>query len=241
MNILTQFDFQGNNVRIIFIDGQPWFIGKDVCDILDIKNSRDALSRLKDYERGVGTIDTPGGTQNMTIISEPGLYRLVITSKKQQAEAFQDWVFGTVLPSIRKTGKYEVKPEPNYAQSHILQRIFEINRQDVPKGYFCVFSDTLTLMADIAHLYQDNLSPYDAVDISVGKTWANYRRKIGYSDEVVKSFVFFFPENDPRKTQMVKCYPNTELLQFREWFTDTYKLTNLPKYLDKKYGAIVKS
>jgi hypothetical protein len=75
-------------------------------------NSRDVLSRLKDYEKGVANTDTLGGDQEMVIISESGLYRLIMTSRKPQAEPFQDWVCQEVLPSIRKTGKYEVKRQP---------------------------------------------------------------------------------------------------------------------------------
>lgn len=110
MTNLAQFAFGKNQVRVLILDNEPWFVGSDICKVLSISNSRDALSRLKEYEKGVANTDTLGGNQEVTIISEPGLYRLILTSRKPQAEPFQDWVCQEVLPQIRKTGKYEAKP-----------------------------------------------------------------------------------------------------------------------------------
>ena len=83
---LVSFDFRDNTVRSVVIDNEPWFIAKDVCDILEVANSRDALSRLDDDEKGVASTDTLGGSQNMTIINESGLYSLILTSRKPQAK-----------------------------------------------------------------------------------------------------------------------------------------------------------
>ena len=87
-------------------DGSIWFVAKDVCDALDHSNSRKALLMLDDDEKGVTKRYTLGGEQEMNIISEPGLYRLIMRSNKPEAKAFQKWVFNEVLPSIRKTGGY---------------------------------------------------------------------------------------------------------------------------------------
>ena len=112
MNNLTVFDFNNNQVRIVNIDGDVWFVGKDVCDVLEINDPNSAYRRLKDYEKGVDSIPTLGGNQSMTVISESGLYRLVLTSRKPQAEPFQDWVCQEVIPQIRKTGAYSVPQQP---------------------------------------------------------------------------------------------------------------------------------
>ena len=93
-------------VRVVMRDGEPWFIAADVCRALDIVNSRDALSRLDDDEKGVGSIDTLGGTQQMTVINEPGLYSLVLGSRKPEAKPFKRWVTHEVLPSIARHGAY---------------------------------------------------------------------------------------------------------------------------------------
>ncbi|MEI3453359.1 MAG: Bro-N domain-containing protein [Bilophila wadsworthia] len=79
-------------IRVVEHSGTPWFVGKDVCDCLEIGNSRDAAASLDDDEKGVALIDTPGGKQEMSIISEPGLYSLVLRSRKPEAKAFKRWI-----------------------------------------------------------------------------------------------------------------------------------------------------
>ena len=103
-----QFYFQDLYVRIVMLGElpEPWFVATDVCEALTISNVSDAVGRLDDDERGVGTVDTPGGAQEQTIINESGLYSLILTSRKPAAKAFKKWVTSEVLPSIRKTGSY---------------------------------------------------------------------------------------------------------------------------------------
>jgi prophage antirepressor-like protein len=91
---------------IVGSDGEPWFVGIDVCRLLDIKKHHQALNRLKSDERGTCNLGTPGGLQDMIIVSEPGFYRLIFSSHKPEAERIQDWVYHEVLPSIRRTGGY---------------------------------------------------------------------------------------------------------------------------------------
>ncbi len=98
--------YNNSPVRIVEKDGEPWFVAKDVCNILEIRNNRDALNCLDDDERGVATTDTPSGEQEMGIINEAGLYSLILRSRKPEAKAFKRWVTHEVLPSIRKTGAY---------------------------------------------------------------------------------------------------------------------------------------
>ncbi|HFK1499683.1 prophage antirepressor [Bacillus sp. UMTAT18] len=87
--------------------GEPWFVAKDVCNVLSIKNSRDALSKLDSDEKDdVGLTDTIGRKQNTSVINESGLYSLIMSSRKPQAKAFKKWVTAEVLPTIRKTGGY---------------------------------------------------------------------------------------------------------------------------------------
>lgn len=106
MNDIQVFDFEDNAVRVIDIDGEPWFVAADVARVLDIKNSRDAVADLDDDEKGVATTDTLGGRQEMRIINESGLYNLIFRSRKPEAKKFRKWVTAEVLPSIRKTGAY---------------------------------------------------------------------------------------------------------------------------------------
>lgn len=106
MNSLTIFNFENQQVRTVINEGQPWFVAKDLCDILEISNSRDVFARISDTSKGVAIIDTPGGRQSMNTVNEAGMYKLVFTSRKPEAEKFTEWVTSEVLPSIRKYGVY---------------------------------------------------------------------------------------------------------------------------------------
>lgn len=102
------FQYQGKAVRVVVKDGEPWFVAKDVCDILEIANSRDAVARLDHDERGVVLTDTPGGMQELQAVNEPGLYTLILGSRKPEAKAFKRWITHEVIPAIRKTGAYAI-------------------------------------------------------------------------------------------------------------------------------------
>ncbi len=93
-------------VRVVEIDGEPWFVAADVCRVLEIGNPSQALTRLDADEKGIISIDTRGGEQPMCIINESGLYALTITSRKPYAKKFRKWLTGEVAVSIRKHGAY---------------------------------------------------------------------------------------------------------------------------------------
>lgn len=96
-------------VRTLEINGEPWFVGKDVAQALGYKETAKAVrERVEDEDKGVSVLDTPGGKQETTIINESGLYSLIMSSKMEKAKEFKRWVTSEVLPSIRKTGSYTV-------------------------------------------------------------------------------------------------------------------------------------
>lgn len=105
---IQRFDFKGAALRALTDEnGEPWFIAKDVCDVLGLENSRKATAELDSDEKNTVTIsDGIAGNPNKTIISEPGLYCLVMKSRKPEAKEFKRWVTHEVLPQIRKTGGY---------------------------------------------------------------------------------------------------------------------------------------
>ena len=125
MNEITRL-YNDQPVRVINRDGEPWFVAKDVCDILDLGNSRDAVSSLDADEKDVGIADTPGGKQTMSLVNESGLYSLIFRSRKDEAKKFRRWVTHDVLPSIRKTGGYTVSMNPQQVASTDLQRLQSI-------------------------------------------------------------------------------------------------------------------
>lgn len=107
MNELQNFNFNGNQLRTILINNEPFFVGKDAAVAIGYKNFRDALkAHVKEKYKRESRITTPSGTQTFTVISEPGLYQLAGESKLSSAEPFQDWVYEEVLPTIRKHGAY---------------------------------------------------------------------------------------------------------------------------------------
>lgn len=107
MNEIKVFkNSQFGQVRTIIKDNEPWFVAADVCRALEVGNSRQALTRLDEDEKGVISTDTPGGEQEMSIVNEPGLYSLVLGSRKPEARAFKRWITHEVIPAIRKTGGY---------------------------------------------------------------------------------------------------------------------------------------
>lgn len=109
MNELTVFNNEEfGEIRTITIDGEPWFVGKDVAEVLGYSNPRDALSKHVDSDdkNTVAFRDGTSGNPQMTIINESGLYSLIISSKLPSAKAFKRWVTADILPAIRKTGGY---------------------------------------------------------------------------------------------------------------------------------------
>ena len=96
-------------MRTLNLNGEPWFVAADVCKALELGNPSMTVERLDDDEKGISTIDTLGGKQRMAIINEPGLYSLVITSRKPEAKAFKRWITHEVIPAIRKHGAYMTK------------------------------------------------------------------------------------------------------------------------------------
>lgn len=121
-------------IRTMQIDGQPWFVAKDVCELLGIVNHKDAVSRLDADEKGVDSaypLDKPkrgGGLQKNLIVNESGLYTLIFQSRKPFAKAFRKWVTNEVLPTIRKTGCYKVS-YPYEKRIKKLESLREIDRQ----------------------------------------------------------------------------------------------------------------
>lgn len=111
VNAVTPFSFGENQVRVISIDGQPWFVAKDICDVLGLGNPTRACSGLDQDELNTLTLSKGiRGNPLTVIVSESGMYALILRSRKPQAKAFRRWVTGTVLVSIRETGRFEAAP-----------------------------------------------------------------------------------------------------------------------------------
>lgn len=174
------------NVRIILRDNEPWFVAKDVCDCLDIGNSRQALSRLDDDEKNSVILnDGIAGNPTKAIVNEYGLYSLVMSSRKPEAKEFKRWVTHEVLPSIRKYGTYSVdiprtlpdalKLYANEIEAH--NKTKALVEEQKPKVLFADAvnaSHTIILVGDLAKLLRQN-----GLDIGQNRLFERLRQE-GY-------------------------------------------------------------
>ena len=153
-------------VRTTIIDGEPWFVAADVCHALDIGNPSDALNRLDSDERTLVSIEGASNGKPVNGVNEPGLYSLVLGSRKPEAKAFKRWITHDVIPAIRKTGGYHVpqSPEEQMAQGLLAaqkllaekdKRIEEMRPKEIFADAVSV-SKTDILIGDLAKLIKQN-------------------------------------------------------------------------------------
>lgn len=133
-NILDTFKFEDKVIRLIKHNNEPWFIARDICDALDISNNRDVLSKIPDKWKGVGKTDTLGGYQEMTIINEPAVYKIIMRSNKPNAQVFQDKVCEEILPAIRKKGYYKLEEKDDFLLQDnrpTIRRLLDLSDLDI--------------------------------------------------------------------------------------------------------------
>jgi len=106
--VVHVFPDTGQAVRTVVIDGEPWFVAADLAEVLGLANIHSSLALLDDDERGIQTMDTPSGLQQLATVNEAGLYSLTFRSRKPAAKQFKRWVTHEVLPAIRRTGTFSV-------------------------------------------------------------------------------------------------------------------------------------
>lgn len=106
---ITNWNFSGQQVRTVEVNGEPWWVLSDVCRVLEISTPAKVSGRLDEDEKGMTSIHTLGGKQNISIINESGLYSVILRSDKPQAKPFRKWVTSEVLPTLRKTGSYRMQ------------------------------------------------------------------------------------------------------------------------------------
>lgn len=121
------FPDTGQPVRTVTFDTNPWWVAADVCTVLDHTNPTMAVASLDDDEKGLSIVETPGGPQQLVVVNEPGLYSLILRSRKPQARAFKRWITHEVIPSVRRTGSYSVAPAaPDLSTPHGVLAMAEI-------------------------------------------------------------------------------------------------------------------
>ena len=179
--IRKSFVFNSVKIRTAIIDDEPWFVAKDVCEVLGIADHTTATRDLENDEKGTHTMRTLGGNQTVLIVNESGLYALIFKSRKPEAKAFRKWVTSEVLPTIRKTGEYtdmipkdlptalrayaneveknqKLLAENNALQKSNLSKSLTITRNK-PKVLFAdavAASNTSILVGDLARILKQN-------------------------------------------------------------------------------------
>lgn len=226
MNDLQIFENdEFGEIRTVSVDGEPWFVASDVCKALDISNPRDAVSRLDDDERNtVALTDGNRGNPNISIINEPGLYSLVLSSRKPGAKAFKRWITHDVIPAIRKTGGY-LLGEETMSDDELLSR-------------------ALTVATEKLRLREERIKELSAVNATLTVDNQIMKPKAEYFDELVsrnlltnfretakqleikeKDFVRFLIEKkyiyrDPKGKLMPYASRNDGLFEVKECFNE---------------------
>lgn len=159
------------SVRTVTVEGEPYFVAKDVAEILGYSNPRDAINKHVDEEdKGVAKCDTLGGKQELTVINESGLYSLILSSKMPNAKRFKRWVTSEVLPTIRRHGLYamdEVLANPDILINALLELKAERERNASLQAMVAVQSQQMIEMQPKVSYYDVVLNCKDLVAISV--------------------------------------------------------------------------
>ncbi len=238
-------DADHDQFRVVDKDGDPWFVLSEVCKKLGIGNPSDVAATLDEDEKGIVTIDTPGGRQRVRIINESGLYSTILRSRKPEAKAFKKWITSEVLPSIRKTGGYRG------GTPAFIRRANE-NWNRVEQGYFSVINELAVIvwgrMEREGHIMADRApnGKQNRPDVSVGLGFAKWLDK--HHPSLCSNYQMYMHKTDEWEGE-ARQYPNSMLGLFREyvdtvWWPDCFEgyikirdpkaLQYLPKLLPAK-------
>lgn len=188
-NNIVAFKYNEQQVRTIEKNGEPWFVGKDVAEILGYSDTAQAVRKHIDNEdKGVVEMTTPGGKQPVTIINESGLYSLILSSKLPTAKEFKRWVTSEVLPSIRKTGEYKITPaqqnrldimerNSRAREASLWLRISAQVKSDTYRQVCASYASTVLAGREVIPLPQTTQHHYSATEI--GKMFGVSKQAIG--------------------------------------------------------------
>lgn len=219
--------------RVLDRNGEPWFVLTEVCRKLGIGNPSDAASRLDEDEKGVATIDTLGGRQNVKIINESGLYSLILTSRKPEAKRFKKWVTAEVLPTIRKTGGYR-------GATPAFIRRFNENWDRVDAGYFSVLSELAARLWGrlemVGHVMADRAPDGKQLrpDTSVGSLFSAWLRE--NHPTVCDNYKFYQHKTDEWEGE-ARQYPRSMLPLFIEFVDDVWIPQHSERYFNRRDPA----
>ena len=236
MEILTQnqpinnFEFENfGSVRVTMIDGEPWFVGLDVCNILELTNTSKTIAGLDDDEKADVTISYGSQNRNVKVISESGLYELVFKSRKPEAKRFKKWVKSDVLPQIRKTGSYQPAPlSIEQQKDNVLKHLFDENHQ---KDKIIAEKDEQIFhlsgeVKQITHIANQNQEKADALDVITAKrTECNLRtagKNLGLKSNKFQDWMHQCQYLYRERGQKRKLFPYSKYEQKQPYFKVKY-------------------
>lgn len=225
----VRFHMKGDKIGAVLLD---------LAIALGYRDSSRAMYHLRSKDVYTEKFGGSAGTREMTMVTESGIYRLIMRSRMPAAEKFQDWVFEEVLPSIRKTGSYSVAPKPKPWSERFMetwqphQQYLALNHP----GCFTVVTAALGQMLCMEDTLTEHLLPLlvsDAPDGSIGQCWANYRRKVLLLPDAEKGAEFKILAKNI--TVMLSVYEDSERGTFETWFASIYLPEKLPAYFGNKF------
>lgn len=237
---LKIFEYEDRSeFRTMEIDGEPWFVGIDVCNALAIRNPSDAYSRLDAEDLGTAEgLDKRGVKQPLRVVNESGLFALIFESRRPEAKRFKRWVTSEVLPAIRRTGTYGVAAQAAPADwQPFLDRV-TLSWDVVPEGYFSIFKELADVMATLIRSGLEVNQTF-IPDISVGSLWGRYWAEAGFESEYgarisyPHSYPNYFPQSRSNP-QSAWAYPEDAIPVFKRWVRNTYFKSGLPNYLSSQ-------
>ena len=181
-NSLSFLHYEGHNLRA-FMDthGMVWWVAQDVCQILGILNTSEAVSRLDEDEKGIEKVHTLGGAQDLLTVNESGLYLLIFGSRKSEARAFRRWVTHDVLPQIRHTGTYAMPTRAEVIRSnHLAAHPYPIRERAHISTYLLAVWTTLRQAED--PLSNAEISAKTAMKVATVRKWTRYLLYLGVVD-----------------------------------------------------------
>lgn len=226
MNDLQIFKYQDSEVRTVEMNGEPWFVLKDVCGVLGLGTVSKVTDRLDADEKGMNQIHTPGGMQDVTVINESGLYNVILRSDKPEAKPFRKWVTAEVLPTIRKHGAY-MTPETLQAAilnpDTMIQLCQQLKAEQDKNAALTAANSQLTVDKQIM---QPKAEYFDElVDRNLLTSFRETAKQLGIGE---KAFIAFLLEKkyiyrDKKGKLMPYAEKNNGLFEIKECFNEKTK------------------
>lgn len=236
MNELQKvFDYSGVQVRTIIKDNEPWFVAKDVCDVLEYGNSSDVIKRLdEDDLDSTEVIDSVGRKQITNIVSEFGLYDLILRSRKEEAKQFKRWITHEVLPSIRKTGQYGT-PEFLGKMHESMNKIRALGWRATPTERKKYMSGNITKIKDyyLSLIDSDVTNEPNPMEIFVQECCVINKNLVVDRSDIYISYMYWCERNNI-------CYKSKmQLTNFLSELDDiTYLRTDSQHFLRQRFAGI---